>query len=78
MSFEGPLLIIHGDIDQFASLAQIKDFVQAFLNQRKKDSWTQVLQLEGCDHFFQGEPQSVADAVCRWISRAPFLSRTSA
>lgn len=78
LSFGGPILIIHGDIDQFASLAQIQEFVETFQKGRKEDDWPQVLCLEGCDHFFQGEQASVADAVCRWIFSTSSTARISA
>lgn len=75
-SFDHPVLIVHGDIDQFASLAQIQDFVQDFQQGRRKDLWPQVICLEGCDHFFHGEQLPLAEAVCNWLQSEAALFKS--
>jgi pimeloyl-ACP methyl ester carboxylesterase len=61
-SFSGPLLIIVGEEDAFAPLAEVEKLAAAL-------NHTELITVPGADHFFMSGLSQVGRATADWISR---------
>ena len=70
--FPGPLLIAHGDKDQFASLPQIGDYIRGLKENEQTSESLTVIKIDNCDHFFGDRQEDLAKSVCEWICSTSF------
>ena len=61
-SFSGPLLIIVGEEDAFAPIAEVEKLAAAL-------NHTELITVPGADHFFMSGLSQVGRATADWISR---------
>jgi alpha/beta superfamily hydrolase len=65
-----PKFLVVGSDDQFTSLSQYNALVHQYRTQHAASAagvLMDVLVVEGCDHFFGGKWQDVADEVVKWV-----------
>jgi alpha/beta superfamily hydrolase len=66
-----PKFLVVGSDDQFTSLDQYNSLVQEYRKQHAADTGGALMDfrvLDGCDHFFGGRWQEVADDVVQWVA----------
>lgn len=60
-----PLLLIHGDNDEFGNL----DRVRALVDQLKQDTSVELHVIKDCGHFFEGHLDELKEAITDWTRR---------
>lgn len=60
-----PILFVHGDMDQFGSLENIKQLVQKM----EKVTDAELVYFENCGHFFDRHLDQLRNAVREWTAR---------
>lgn len=72
-AFQGPMLVAHGDCDQFASLSQVEGILSEFKGQQERQGQPpKLVPCQGCDHFFHGSQQEIAKLFSDWVSSTDF------
>lgn len=71
--FAGPIIVFHGNCDQFASVSQVEVLLDEFHEQKRKFGQPpKMVLMPGCDHFFARQQQELAQLVCEWVCKTNF------
>jgi alpha/beta superfamily hydrolase len=60
-----PLLLVHGDHDEFGNLDRIRTLV----DQLKQNASVELQVIKDCGHFFEGHLDELREAITGWIKR---------
>jgi alpha/beta superfamily hydrolase len=58
-----PILFVHGDHDEFGSVANVKKLV----DEVSKTAETELVVFENCGHFFDEHLNELRDAIRAWV-----------
>jgi alpha/beta superfamily hydrolase len=63
---EKPILFVHGDQDEFGSLARVQELVDTI---RQRNASVELRVIKGTGHFFEGHLDELKQAITEWTTR---------